>query len=180
MRYLSKLFLFSAFSAAMFLASFSLPVLAGDTSAKEPIRKSADNRYSIFGNGTILDNSTGLLWMEKDYWQHEGKWVNWYTANEYAQRMNNKKFAGYTDWRLPTPEEAQKIYDRRRRNVDKDGDKIYIDRVFPKGAGWSTWTNAEKSSKAVVVSFKDEGGTQYQDKISGVDAFLRLVRGPVS
>ena len=180
MRYLSKLFLFSAFFAAIILTSVSLPAIAGDTSANEPIRKSADNRYWTFGNSTILDNSTGLLWMEKDYWQREGKWINWYSANEYAQRMNHRKFAGYSDWRLPTPEEALKIYDRRRRNTDKDGDKIYIDRSFPKGAGWSTWTNAEKSSKAVVVSFKDEGGKAYQDKISGVDAFLRLVRGPVS
>jgi len=180
MRYLSKLFIVTTISAAILLASFSLPAIAGNISAKEPIRKSADNRYWIYGNGTILDNSTGLLWMEKDYWQQEGKWINWYSANEYAQRMNHRKFAGYSDWRLPTPEEALKIYDRRRRNTDKDGDKIYIDRSFPKGAGWSTWTNAEKSSKAVVVSFKDEGGKGYQDKISGVDAFLRLVRGPVS
>ena len=64
--------------------------------------------------------------------------------------------------------------------MDKDGDKIYLDRMFPSGAGWSTWTEKEKKGKAVVVSLKDEGGAFYQDKISGQDAFLRLIRGPVS
>ena len=62
------------------------------------------------------------------------------------------------------------------RHIDKDGDKIFIDTMFPKGAGWGTWTSEEKRNKAVTVSFKDEGGQAYQDKISGVDAFLRLVR----
>ena len=114
--------------------------------------------------------------MTQDYWQKEAKWVNWYTANEYAQRMNNKEFAGYRDWRLPSPEEAATLYERRKRNLDKDGDKIFIDSMFPKGAGWSTWTSEEKRNKAVTVSYKDEGGQTYQDKISGVDAFLRLVR----
>ncbi len=147
---------------------------------KKPVAQSSDRRFSDFGDGTVLDTKTGLMWMKKDYWQREGKWVNWYTANEYAQRMNNKNFAGYDDWRLPTPDEAASLYDRRKRNVDKDGDKIYLDRMFPKGAGWSTWTSEEKSSKAVVVSLKDEGGSAYQDKITGVDAFLRLVRGPLS
>ncbi|MFQ5450018.1 MAG: DUF1566 domain-containing protein [Nitrospinaceae bacterium] len=146
---------------------------------RKPVAHSADQRFQDFGDGTVLDKRTGLMWMKKDYWQKEGKWVNWYTANEYAQRMNNKKFAGYSDWRLPTPEEAQSLYEPRKRNVDKDGDKIHIDRMFPKGAGWSTWTSEEKKGKAIVVSLKDEGGKAYQDKISGIDAFLRLVRGPV-
>lgn len=143
---------------------------------KEPITRSADQRFFNYADGTTLDHETGLLWMTQDYWQREGKWLNWYTANEYAQRMNNKKFAGYTDWRLPTPEEAATLYDKRKRNVDKDGDKIFIDSMFPKGAGWGTWTSEEKRNKAVAVSYKDEGGQAYQDKISGVDAFLRLVR----
>jgi hypothetical protein len=108
----------------------------------------------------------------------EHNWVNWYTANEYVQRINNKKFAGYSDWRLPSVEEATTLYERRKRNTDKDGDKIFIDSLFPKGAGWSTWTSDQKQNKAFVVSFKDEGGKSYQDKVAATDAFLRLVRRP--
>ena len=143
---------------------------------QKTIAESADKRFANFADGTTLDRKTSLLWMTNDYWQVNAKWVNWYTANEFAQRMNNKNFAGYQDWRLPTPKEAATLYDRRKRNLDKDGDKIFIDSMFPKGAGWSTWTSEEKRNKAVAVSYKDEGGQAYQDKISGTDAFLRLVR----
>jgi len=158
----------------------ALPAHAGDTTAPNPVAHSSDQRFDDLGDGTILDSKTGLMWMARDYWLTEKKWISWYTAMEYVQRMNNKKFAGHADWRLPTPEEAKTLYDRRKRNTDKDGDKLYIDPLFPAGAGWSTWTSEDRKSKAVVVSFKDEGGQEYQDKISGVDAFLRLVRGPVS
>ncbi len=161
----------------VFLALFlNVSAWAEGLKDQKPIAESADKRFANFADGTTLDRETGLLWMTRDYWQVNAKWVNWYTANEYVQRMNNKNFAGYQDWRLPTPEEAGTLYDRRKRNEDKDGDKIFIDPMFPKGAGWSTWTSEEKRNKAVAVSFKDEGGRDYQDKISGTDAFLRLVR----
>ena len=167
--------------AIFFVASIcAAPVLADTMKNKKPVAQSVDQRFKDLGDGTILDSKTGLMWMKEDYWQREAKWVNWYTAQEYAQRMNNKNFAGYSDWRLPTPEEAQTLYERRKRNTDKDGDKIFMDRIFPTGAGWSTWTSKDKSSKAIVVSLKDEGGEYFQDKISGTDAFLRLIRGPVS
>lgn len=146
---------------------------------KAPVARSADSRFLDFGDGTILDTKTRLMWMKQDYWQMEGEWVNWYTANEFLQKINHKKFAGHADWRLPTPEEAATLYDRRKRNTDKDGDKVYIDRIFPSGSGWGTWTSKEKGAQAVVVSYKDEGGQALQDKISGTDAFIRPVRGPV-
>jgi hypothetical protein len=171
------LFILVVFGFQAFLLS---TLWAGDSIQKKPVAHSADKRFQDFGDGTILDNKFNLMWMKLDYWQIEKKWLNWYTANEFAQRMNNKKFAGYDDWRLPTPEEALKLYDRRKRNIDKDGDKVFIDRLFPKGGGWGTWTSSEKGAQAVVVSYKDEGGQAYQNKINGPDAFLRLVRGPVS
>lgn len=180
MRHPSRFQTVKALSIFLMVMICAVPVLAAGLKDKKPVAQSADQRFKDFGDGTILDAKTNLMWMKEDTWQREGKWVNWYTAQEYAQRMNNKNFAGYSDWRLPTPEEAQTLYERRKRNLDKDGDKIYIDRMFPAGAGWSTWTNKEKSGKAVVVSLKDEGGASYQDKISGADAFLRLIRGPVS
>jgi len=154
-------------------------IMEGDA-GRTPVKVSPDKRFQDFGDGTILDSKSHLMWMKQDYWQIQKKWVNWYTAQEFVQRMNNKKFAGYSDWRLPTPEEAIQLYDRRKRNTDKDGDKIFIDRIFPKGPGWGTWTSADKGAQAIVVSYKDEGGQAYQDKITGSDAFLRLVRGPVS
>ena len=177
----------SRFLVIFILCFLSVTYIFGTISAfcaelvkTKPTIISSDKRFEGFSDGTTLDKKTGLMWMSKDYWQMEHKWVNWYTANEYAQRMNNKKFAGRNDWRLPTAKEASSLYERRKRNTDKDGDKIFIDRVFPKGAGWSTWTKEEKQNKAIVVSFKDEGGNSYQDKITATDAFLRLVCGPIS
>ncbi len=175
-----RVIVFLIFSIFGFQAFLLASVWAGDTPKKQPVAKSADQRFLDYGNGTILDTKSNLMWMKLDTWQIEKKWMNWYTANEFAQRMNNKKFAGYGDWRLPTPEEAQQLYDRRKRNIDKDGDKVFIDRIFPKGGGWGTWTSSEKGAQAIVTSYKDEGGQAYQDKIKGPDAFLRLVRGPVS
>ena len=180
MRFSSRFVIGTVWMIATVLAAGLTSAVRAEAVELKPVKISADQRFEDFGNGTIMDKKTGLMWMQKDYWQREGKWVNWYTANEYAQRMNNKKFAGYTDWRLPTVEEAASLYDRRKRNMDKDGDKIFIDTVFPQGAGWSTWTREEKQNKALTVSYKDEGGKAYQDKISGTDAFLRLVRGPQS
>ena len=170
-------FLLFAFVVA---AVYGQPVSADSSKNLKPVKTSADKRYLDMGNGTVVDSHTQLMWMKQDYWQMEKKWINWYTAIGFAQKMNNKKFAGYSDWRLPAPEEAAKLYNARRRNVDKDGDKIFIDRIFPEGAGWSTWTSKEKGGKAIVVSLKDQGGQEFQDKISGNDAFLRLVRGPLS
>ena len=144
----------------------------------KPVAQSTDRRFQDFGDGTILDTKTQLMWMKKDCWQLEGRWVSWYTANEFLQKINFKKYGGYSDWRLPTPSEAATLYDRRKRNTDKDGDKVFIDRIFPSGSGWGTWTSEEKGTVAVVVSYKDEGGEELQDKINGQDAFIRPVRIP--
>ncbi|CCQ90601.1 conserved exported hypothetical protein, contains DUF1566 [Nitrospina gracilis 3/211] len=154
-------------------------VAAADKPPREPVAKSADQRFWDMGDGTVLDTETRLMWMKRDFWQTQRGWVNWYTAMEFVQRMNNKNFAGYEDWRMPTPEEAKTLYNRRKRNTDKDGDKIFIDPIFPNGAGWGTWTSQERGGKAIVVSYKDRGGEDYQDKINGPDAFLRPVRGPL-
>ena len=181
MRFSSRFLLVS--TIGILITTFALgliPITRAEAVKIKLVKTSADKRFEAFADGTIHDVNTGLIWMSNDYWQMEHKWVNWYTAKEYVQRMNNKKFAGYTNWRLPTVKEATSLYNGRKRNIDKDGDKIFIDPIFFKGAGWSTWTSEEKQSKAFVVSYKDEGGETYQDKISGTDAFLRPVRDPSS
>ena len=51
------------------------------------------------------DPSTGLTWASKD----NGKDVNWHKATDYCR---NLRLAGYSDWRLPTIDELQAIYDK--------------------------------------------------------------------
>jgi hypothetical protein len=100
-------FMLAIFGVQAFLVS---TLWADDAIQKKPVATSADQRFLDYGDGTILDKKSNLMWMKLDYWLIEKKWVNWYTAMEFAQRMNNKNFAGYEDWRLPTPEEAKMLY----------------------------------------------------------------------
>lgn len=178
MRLKLRITIISAFVLLLMPVSGMTQGAANSPAAKTPVAYSSDQRFADYGDGTILDTKTNLMWMKKDYWQVEGKWLNWYMAVEYIQKMNHKKVSGYSDWRFPTPEEAKSLYERHKINEDKDGDKIFMDPFFPKGAGWATWTGEEKSDKAIVFSYKDEGGQNYQDKISGGDAFVRPVRKP--
>jgi len=59
--------------------------------------------------GYWIDPSTGLMWAGKD----NGKDVNWRQAAKYCR---NLRLAGYSDWRLPTIDELEGIYDESVRS----------------------------------------------------------------
>jgi hypothetical protein len=54
--------------------------------------------------GAWTDPDTSLTWTK----QENGSDVNWYQANAYC---SNLRQGGYSDWRLPTIDELQAIYD---------------------------------------------------------------------
>lgn len=58
------------------------------------------------GNGTITDNNSGLMWQKTDSGE-----MTWDNARTGATSLN---LAGYTDWRLPTAQEAFAILDHER------------------------------------------------------------------
>jgi hypothetical protein len=58
------------------------------------------------GNGTITDNNTGLVWQKTDSGE-----MTWDAARTGASTLN---LAGFTDWRLPTAQEAFSILDHER------------------------------------------------------------------
>lgn len=62
------------------------------------------NNFTDNGDGTITDESTGLMWIQDD----NGEGVDWENALAYAE---NSDFAGYDDWRLPNVKELQGIVD---------------------------------------------------------------------
>jgi hypothetical protein len=55
--------------------------------------------------GYWIDPVTGLMWAGKD----NGKPDNWQKAKKYCRDL---RLAAYSDWRLPTIDELQEIYDK--------------------------------------------------------------------
>ncbi len=65
------------------------------------------NNFVDNGDGTITDQSTGVIWQKAD--SEQG--MIWEDALSYAENLN---LAGYDDWRLPNAKELQSIIDYSR------------------------------------------------------------------
>ncbi len=59
-----------------------------------------DNR-----DGTITDEATGLMW-QKD---GSDQVCDYRRALKYSDELNNGRFAGYADWRIPTIDELKSL-----------------------------------------------------------------------
>ena len=83
------------------------------------------NEFVNNGNGTITDNSTGLMWAQSD----SGGGIDWSLALAYAE---NSTLAGYSDWRLPNVKELQGIVDYTKSPSATDASKVgpAIDSMF--------------------------------------------------
>jgi ubiquinone/menaquinone biosynthesis C-methylase UbiE len=82
------------------------------------------------GDQVIFDKSTGLYW-------HPGgseKYIDYFTALEWIDDLNVKKYGGFSDWRMPTVEEATSIME-----TEKKKGELYIDPLFSEDQGviWS-------------------------------------------
>jgi hypothetical protein len=84
---------------------------------------------TISGGKVVLDYASGLMW------QQEGSDRGGYKkAQEYIKKLNGDKFAGYSDWRLPTLEEAMSLMEPKKKS-----EGLYIDQLFNLDQNW-IWT----------------------------------------
>jgi hypothetical protein len=71
------------------------------------------NRFIDNGDSSITDSFTGLMWakdanlmatrdpnFDQDHTPGDGD-INWKTALEYIQKLNQESYLGYDDWRMP-------------------------------------------------------------------------------
>lgn len=83
-------------------------------------------------------------------WHQSGsdKYMKWEEAKRWVKDLNQKGYAGYYDWRLPTVEEAASLLESRKNNDD-----LSIDPVFDKKQFW-IWTGDRYGSESAwYVSF---------------------------
>jgi hypothetical protein len=97
----------------------------------------------------IYDKSCHLMWQQGG----SGDTMNIQSAREYVEYLNEKKYANFTDWRLPTLEEAMSLMESARQ---KNG--IYLNPVFDKSKPW-IWTcdiwKVEWASCSWVVDYEN-------------------------
>ena len=113
-------------------------------------RGSFKNAFIDNNDGTITDRATGLMW------QKNGSSKTLYNrrSKAYVKRLNKERFAGHSDWRMPTIEELASLLTRRRKSG------VHMDPAFDNNQV-SCWS-ADRSdipsqyySGAWIVSFKD-------------------------
>jgi hypothetical protein len=70
-------------------------------------------------NGTVLDTRANLMWMTKDFRIIKGRFLNnasWNEAMAWANKMNERRYAGYKDWLVPSIAEYRMIRDKNLYN----------------------------------------------------------------
>ncbi len=98
--------------------------------------KSGSFRNDFKDNGdTITDSVTGLMWEKSG----SSNYMLFKDAQGYIQGLNQKKFAGFDDWRLPTLEELASLLE------SEEVDDLFIDPLFDRKQ-WGCWTSDKYAS----------------------------------
>ena len=117
----------------------------------------SQKRFIDNGDGTVTDRETNLMWKQTDSFQDTSQWTNWFKAHDYIRELGIKKFAGYTDWRMPTLEEAESLHDENYCIKDMDRMDIFISDAFSPGGGFTSWTSNEMPHSTAAIFTIDMG-----------------------
>ncbi len=139
------------------------------------------NRFklkTISGDPIVTDSVTGLTWHQSG----TPLPLDYKEAQRWLINLNKEIYAGYSDWRFPTLEEALSLMERKAiqqkpTEAEKKGErkskKYHIDPIFSSGQ-YSTWTGDDYSEiRAWSVSYNY--GRVFKMRFLEQD-FLRPVR----
>ena len=112
-------------------------------------RNYTENKFEekTIGSDTIvIDSTTGLTWEQSG----SEKYMLYDEAKSYIAQLNHDKFAGFSNWRLPTLEEAITLLEQK-----ESSNGLFIDPVFDKRQEWIWTSDLSGASRAWVVYFQD-------------------------
>lgn len=114
------------------------------------------------GDKVILDCASGLMWQQSG----SDKYMTFKEAKDYVSQL---QYAGHSDWRLPTLEEAMSLMES-----EENSDNLNIDSKFDSRQKWIWTSDLYSASSAWVVSFGN-GNCGYGDFYYG-GYYVRAVR----
>lgn len=126
---------------------------------KPQLQEERDGRFLKQVNNTALDTTTKLMWMTKDFRNIEGRApVDWDEAMTWAVKMNQQRYGGYSDWRIPTTKEYSALYDKKISRLSYKGGPVGYPEAFETGGGVWFWTAEEADDISPDQAFE----TNYQ------------------
>ncbi|CAI2718243.1 Lcl C-terminal domain-containing protein [Nitrospina watsonii] len=134
------------------------------------------DRFIDNGDGTVTDRKTGLMWKKTDTMIDLKKWVNYQDSADYVRELREQGFAGFDDWRLPTQDEAQTLYDESLSLTDKFGKTVHISDRFEPGCGFSMIIKLVDGRLRTSVFNIREGTLDYPDGLWTLSEAARAVR----
>ncbi|MDY0095266.1 MAG: DUF1566 domain-containing protein [Candidatus Vecturithrix sp.] len=119
---------------------------------------------TFYGEQVIIDHATGLMWQ-----QAAAEFIPGGKVHTHIEHVNARRYAGYSDWRLPTIEELASLLESPQKEID------FLDPLFdlPFWFCLSTDTVAGEPSAPWVVFFEDGYVLNYS---MDDDFYLLLVR----
>ncbi|MCX6583073.1 MAG: protein kinase [Candidatus Aminicenantes bacterium] len=119
---------------------------------------------TINNQKVIMDYAAGLMWLQGGSEQY----MKYEKVQPWIEELNRRKYAGFSDWRLPTLEEAASLMESQENR-----DALYIDPLFSKDQN-HTWTaDMYDQNRAWAV---DIFGGDFNPVDIDYDSFVRPVR----
>ena len=134
------------------------------------------SRFLKRDDGTIYDSVTSVTWMANDSFLDLSRDISYSEAEDYVKETNKKKAGGYSDWRIPSIQEASSIFNKEKLNKDSKGGDIFLDSVFPPGAANCTWTSSTRGKEAQIMFYANGCPYWYEKNDKTISHAVRVIR----
>jgi hypothetical protein len=102
-------------------------------------------RHKIGDSPVVMDHKTDLMWYDGESTEE----LTFNDAEIWLKNLNKDAYAGYSDWRFPTLEEAASLLRSKENEKDK-----HIDPIFSGNASIIWTSDRFSSTKLWIILFK--------------------------